>query len=121
MRNGTYPLEIELGSYRGIAAENRLCKLCRCEPETEEHFLLKCAKTNDIRQKMVSDINGMLLQNGIVFYTLSLADKLKTSQDVVNEQYVSYIQIIYIVYSGDTLINKLLIHSFIHSFIHAWV
>ena len=82
--------------------------------------MLKCAKTNDIRQKMVSDINGMLLQNGIVFYTLSLADKLKTSQDIVNEQYVSYIQIsIYIVYSGDTLINKLLIHSFIHSLFHS--
>ena len=27
---------------------------------------------------MVSDITGALLQNGIVFQTLSLADKLKT-------------------------------------------
>ena len=77
MRNSPYPLEIELVRYRGIPVENRLCKLCHCEPETEEHVLLKCAKTNDIRQKMVSDINGMLLQNGIVFDTLSLADKLK--------------------------------------------
>ena len=74
----TYPLEIELGRHRGIPAENRLCKLCRREPETEEHFLLKCAKTNDIRQKMVSNIKGVLLQNGIVFHTLSLADEVKT-------------------------------------------
>ena len=43
IRNGTYPLEIELGSYRGIPAENQLCKLCCCESETEEHFLLTCA------------------------------------------------------------------------------
>ena len=92
MRNGTYmyPLEIELGRYRGIPAENRLCKLCRCEPETEEHFLLKCAKTNDIRQKMVSDITGVLLQNGIVFQTLSLADKLKTMlSNVLVAKYVA--------------------------------
>ena len=41
MRNGTYPLEIELGHYRGIPAENRLCKFYRCEPETEEHFFAK--------------------------------------------------------------------------------
>ena len=39
MRNGTYPLEIELGRYRGIPVENRVCKLCRSEPEMEEHFL----------------------------------------------------------------------------------
>ena len=63
----------------------RLCTL-----ETEEHFLLKCAKTNDIRQKMVSDIIGALLQNGIVFQTLSLADKLKTMlSNVLVAKYVA--------------------------------
>ena len=56
----------------------------------EEHFLLKCAKTNDIRQKMVSDITGVLLQNGIVFQTLSLADKLKTMlSNVLVAKYVA--------------------------------
>ena len=95
MRNDTYPLEIELGRYRGIPAENRLCKLCRCEPETEEHFLLKCAKTNDIRQKMVSDITGVLFQNGIVFQTLSLADKLKTMlSNVLVAKYVANFMIL---------------------------
>ena len=90
MRNSPYPLEIGLVRYRGIPVENRLCKLCRCEPETEEHVLLKCAKTNDIRQKMVSDINGMLLQNGIVFEILSLADKLKTMlSNVLVAKYVA--------------------------------
>ena len=29
MRNGTYPLEIELGRYRGIPVENRICKLSK--------------------------------------------------------------------------------------------
>ena len=32
MRNGTYPIDIELGRYRGIPAENRLCKLYSSEP-----------------------------------------------------------------------------------------
>ena len=60
------------------------------EPEMEEQFLLKCAKTNDIRQKMVSDITGVLLQNGIVFQTLSLADKLKTMlSNVLVAKYVA--------------------------------
>ena len=76
MRNGTYPLEIELGRYRGIPVENRVCKLCRSEPETEEHFLLNCPKTDDIRQKLFSDVNGVLLRSGIAFQTLSFADKL---------------------------------------------
>ena len=47
-------------------------------PRQRNIFLLKCAKTNDIRQKMVSNIKGVLLQNGIVFHTLSLADEVKT-------------------------------------------
>ena len=76
MRNGTYPLEIELGRYRGIPVENRVCILCRSEPETEDHFLLNCAKTDDIRQKLISDVNGVLLRSGIAFQTLSFADKL---------------------------------------------
>ena len=59
-------------------------------PKTEEHFLLKCAKTNDIRQKLVSDITGVLLQNGIVFQTLSLKDKLKTMlSNVLVAKYVA--------------------------------
>ena len=76
MRNGTYPLEIELGRYRGIPVESRVFKFCRSEPETEEHFLLNCAKTDDIRQKLISDVNGVLLRSGIAFQTLSFADKL---------------------------------------------
>ena len=76
MRNGTYPLEIELGRYRGLSAENRTCKLCKSEAETEEHFLLKCVKTDDIRRQMISDISSVLQHDGIAFRTLSLADKL---------------------------------------------
>ena len=76
MRNGTYPLEIELGRYRGLSAENRTCKLCKSEAETEEHFLLKCVKTDDIRRQMISDISSVLQHDGISFRTLSLADKL---------------------------------------------
>ena len=84
MRNGTYPLEIELGRYRGIPVENRICKLCRSEPETEEYFLLKCAKTDVIRQKMISDVNRVLLQSRTVFQTLKLSDRLNVLLSNVN-------------------------------------
>ena len=42
----------------------------------EEHVLLNCAKTNDVTQKLLSDVNGVLLQSGIAFQTLSFADRL---------------------------------------------
>ena len=59
-------------------------------PKLKNIFLLKCAKTNDIRLKMVSDITGVLLQNGIVFQTLSLSDKLKTMlSNVLVAKYVA--------------------------------
>ena len=90
MKNGTYPLEIELGRYRGLPVENRICKLCRSEPETEERFLLNCAKTDDIRQKLLSDVNGVLLQSGIAFQTFSFADRLSVLlSNVLISKYVA--------------------------------
>ena len=60
MRTGTYPLEIELGRYRGVPEENRLCKLCRCEPEIEEHFMLNVLKL------IISDKHKTMLSNVLV-------------------------------------------------------
>ena len=106
MRNSTYPLEIELGRYRGILVENRICKLCRSEPETEEHFLLKCAKTDVIRQKMISDVKRVLLQSRVVFQTLTLSDRLNVLLSNVNvAKYVANV-IIFATEKKYKLLNK---------------
>lgn len=73
MRNGTYLLEPR--RYRGVPVENRPCKLCHEEVETEEHFLTSCIKQNDIRQNMITYINADLRPINIVFQTLSSVEK----------------------------------------------
>jgi hypothetical protein len=43
-RAGTLPLEIEVGRWRGIPVEERICKLCNSgNVENEMHFLLDCS------------------------------------------------------------------------------
>ncbi|CAG2231883.1 unnamed protein product [Mytilus edulis] len=44
MRCGTFPLELELGRYRGIPSNRRFCKVCNdnVSVEDEKHFLIKC-------------------------------------------------------------------------------
>ena len=108
MRYVTYSLETELGHYRGRPVENCICKLCRSEPETEEHFLLNCAKTDDIRQKLISDINGVLPRSGIAFQTLLLTDKLSVLlSNVLVAKYVANF-IIFATEKKYKLLNKLL-------------
>ena len=41
-RCGILPLNLEIGRYRGIKVENRICPLCKNGVETEIHFLLEC-------------------------------------------------------------------------------
>ena len=40
LRGSTAPLEIEIGRYVGIPAEQRICKLCRGAVEDEVHFCI---------------------------------------------------------------------------------
>ena len=46
---GSLDLEIQVGRYRNIPREQRLCKLCKADVEDEYHFLLKCPLLNDLR------------------------------------------------------------------------
>ncbi len=41
-RCGILPLNLEVGRYRGISIENRICPLCKNGVETEIHFLFEC-------------------------------------------------------------------------------
>ena len=53
-RCSSHDLEIERGRYTNTPRELRICKLCKTEPETEFHFLLKCPYYNDLRVKYIS-------------------------------------------------------------------
>ena len=41
-RCGILPLNLEVGRYRGIKAEDRICPVCKNGVETEIHFLFEC-------------------------------------------------------------------------------
>ena len=52
-RAGILPLQVEIGRYRNIPLEERLCTLCdACEVEDEFHFLLKCSRYEDLRKSL---------------------------------------------------------------------
>ena len=56
LRTGCLPLEMELGRYTlpKTPAEQRICKICDTEPETQEHFIVRCPN------EQVSSIRSVL-------------------------------------------------------------
>ena len=56
-RAGTYPLQIEIGRYRHIPLENRLCTLCCLNKiEDEFHIVCICPKYSEERTKLFDSI-----------------------------------------------------------------
>ena len=49
LRAGCQDIEIEVGRWRGIPRDQRVCKLCNDGIETEMHFLLYCTNLYHIR------------------------------------------------------------------------
>ena len=57
-RAGILPIEIELGRYRNVPAEQRLCPLCTLgEPEDECHFVFRCEHFANLRTIMFNNTN----------------------------------------------------------------
>jgi hypothetical protein len=57
LRSSTFPLAVELGRYRGIAKEERICKFCTTgQVEDEMHYLLNCSHYNDQRAILYTSI-----------------------------------------------------------------
>ena len=48
---GWLPIQLELGRYQGLQRHERICNLCKIEPETETHFLFRCIGNADTRVK----------------------------------------------------------------------
>ena len=54
-RAGILPLHVEIGRFRNLPLEQRLCVLCdKSEVEDEYHFLCQCAVYRDLRRKLYS-------------------------------------------------------------------
>ena len=64
-------LMIEKGRHRKIDLENRLCPLCKFEVRDELHFIIKCTKLQELRNKFYQKISDILPS----FYNLSDTEK----------------------------------------------
>ena len=54
LRLSSHSLKIETGRWSRIASEERLCG-CGLAVESEEHVLLECSKTEEVRRKFHID------------------------------------------------------------------
>ena len=72
IRSGILPLNIELGRFRNIDLENRLCLLCNNDCiEDEFHFVMQCEFHNNSRSIMFEKI----ISNFPAFSTLNQNEK----------------------------------------------
>ncbi len=57
LRCGILPLQIETGRWYGDKYEERICKLCNTDVETEIHFIFQCAKFTPERIAFYHNVN----------------------------------------------------------------
>ena len=62
-RCGILPLNLEIGRYRGIKAENRICPLCKNGVESEIHFLFECSELDRGDFMQSTNIDSNMLSN----------------------------------------------------------
>ena len=51
-RHGILPLEIEVGRYRNVPLEDRICQICFTAVEDEIHFLCDCPAYSEKRNNL---------------------------------------------------------------------
>ena len=49
LRAGCLDIEIEVGRWRGVPHNQRICRICNDEIETEMHFLFYCTNLHHVR------------------------------------------------------------------------
>jgi len=75
LRNGSFTLNIELGRYRNIPLELRICRTCNSNAvESEVHFLCNCPAYDFERNDLYNKINAILAIN---MNQLSSVEKIK--------------------------------------------
>lgn len=78
-RLSAHNLEIESGRFENIDRDNRKCKICNINVESEYHFLLVCPKYRDIRRKCCINSSFPSLKK---FYCIMSSKKHKTIRNV---------------------------------------
>jgi len=59
LRSGTLPLNLEIGRFRNLNIEDRLCSMCNNNAiENEFHFVCECPAYNDCRSIMYESIRN---------------------------------------------------------------
>ena len=58
LRVASHRLEIETGRHTGVPREDRICRLCREEVESEEHFVCQCRAYAEIRDRYEALFGG---------------------------------------------------------------
>ena len=76
LRVSDHNLEIELGRYKKIQREHRLCKVCKILDD-EEHFFLHCQINSNVRHSLINAIKTHYPN----FNQLDSNSKLKTILD----------------------------------------
>ena len=75
IRLGILPLEIEVGRFRGVSPEDRLCQNCNMGVvESEVHFICECPLYNDLRHAMnnkyIFPVNATMTDMTLLYLTL---------------------------------------------------
>ena len=97
MRNGTFPLNIELGRYRGLPVQERICRSCDLDKvEDEYHFLCECVKYETERRELYRKIN-LDIHTGLDIESFSRQEKLLVllSSPVTAARVADYIGVIH--------------------------
>ena len=73
---------VELGRFKNIAREKRVCRICtKNVTEDEEHFLTKCEGLKDVREKHKKIIGSL------DFKTMFTKDNLKNTAIMLEEMF----------------------------------
>ena len=57
LRCGVLPLNIEVGRFRGVPADQRFCPFCIDKVESEYHFVIECPKYQQLRDVLFNELS----------------------------------------------------------------
>ena len=86
LRSSTYPLAVELGRYRGIAKESRVCKHCATgQVEDEVHYFINCSHFTNQRAILYNNISY------IINDFLDFSDEAKLNVILSDNRLINYV------------------------------
>ena len=98
LRLGILPLEIEIGRYKGIELNNRICQLCNLNKiESEIHFVTECTAYLDERRILYNKCNVKLNETCDKIFEFLMSDiNIKPMLLYIKNSYKKRQQCIYV-------------------------